>query len=154
MCSTPLAPSCQIPSRPYNCIGSTRPWIALAVLAAQGSCFSCSHDGYILIASRIDLFPGTAFVDPEFTDNIPIIFGIRLNQLMIDGLSSGYCLAGWLVKQQSQQLPKPPAILIEESGRTPRLSKGTRRCGEGLVGFSRRLSFFVSDSSDKVQVVA
>jgi hypothetical protein len=50
-------------------------------------------------------FPGTAFVDPEFTDSMPIVFGIRLNQLMIDGIIIGIlCLAGWLLKQQKSTI--------------------------------------------------
>ena len=47
-------------------------------------------------------FPGTAFVDPEFTDSMPIVIGVRLNQLMIDGIVIGMlCLAGWLLKEES-----------------------------------------------------
>ncbi len=41
------------------------------------------------------LFPGTAFVDPEFADRIPRVAGLQPNQVMIDVLFLAILGAAW-----------------------------------------------------------
>jgi hypothetical protein len=54
------------------------------------------------------LFPGATFIDPEFVDDMPVILGVRLNQLMIDTVLVGVLsLAGYL--SRGRKSPASPA---------------------------------------------
>lgn len=74
-------------------LGATSLWLAWRAAAVRLAIAIAAI--YWLAQAGSILFPGTAFVDPEFADRIPRVGGFQPNQVVIDALFLAILGVAW-----------------------------------------------------------